>query len=331
VTRTLALLALLLALATTACGSDDPSDAGGSSSGTDAVADGASEGSGGPVTIDHVYGSTTVAETPERIVALDNQWLDVLLALDGPVVGAALDPQVEDGGRYPWQDVPEEVEGIEVTDAIPYERVAALQPDLIVISWAAETEDVYEQLTGIAPTVATLGDRQVDTWQDITTAAGEILGQEDEAAALIQDVEGQTAAVADELPGLDGKTYALANYVPGDAIYVVADPDDGAATFFAQLGLQIDPELLEIADGATGRVEISLERIDELDSDLLLLLTNGADPADIPGYDALPAVESGAVAILDLPTAVAVNTPSPLSLPWALDELRPALAAAAGG
>jgi iron complex transport system substrate-binding protein len=41
-------------------------------------------------------------------------------------------------------------------------------------------------------------------------------------------------------------------------------------------------------------------------------------------------VESGAVAILDLPTAVAVNTPSPLSLPWALDELRPALEAAAG-
>jgi iron complex transport system substrate-binding protein len=323
VKRTLVLLALALALVATACGGDaDASDGGGSTGGeADAPA--------GAVTIDHVYGSTTLEQTPERIVALDLQWADVLVALDGPLVGAALDPQVE-GGRHPWQeDYPDSVEEIEVTDAIPFERVAALEPDLIVISWAAETEEVYEQLTAIAPTIATLGDRQVDTWQDITTAAGEVLGTQDEAASLIEEVDGQAAAVAEELPGLAGKTYALANYVPGDTIYVVADPDDGAATFFAQLGLQIDPELLELADGANGRFELSLERIDELDSDLLLLLTNGTDPADIPGYDALPAVESGAVSILDLSTATAVNTPSPLSLPWALDTLRPALEAAA--
>ena len=321
--RTLALATLVLLLVASACGGDG-----------DDTADAPPSGGGDPaateaVTVDHAYGSTTVEQTPKRIVALDLQWTDVLVALDGPLVGAALDPQV-DGGRYPWQeDMPDTVEGIEVTDSIPYEKVAELRPDLIVISWAADSQEVYDQLSAIAPTIATLGDREVDTWQDITTTAGEVLGQQDEAAALIEEVDGQTAAVAEELPGLDGKTYALANYVPGDAIYVVADPDDGAATFFAQLGLQIDPELLEIADGAAGRVELSLERIDELDSDLLLLLANGTDPADIPGYDALPAVESGAVALLDLATAVAVNTPSPLSLPWALDALHPALEAAA--
>jgi iron complex transport system substrate-binding protein len=135
--------------------------------------------------------------------------------------------------------------------------------------------------------------------------------------------------VAADLPGLGGKTYALANYVPGDAIYVVADPDDGASQFFGQLGLEIDPDLLAIADGASGRVELSLERIDELDADLLVLLTNGAETEDIPGYDALPAFRDDAVAILDVAYVAGLNTPTPLSVPYSLERIRPALEAAA--
>ena len=129
----------------------------------------------------------------------------------------------------------------------------------------------------------------------MATTAGEFLQAPDEAEALIASTDQAAADVLAELPGLEGKTYAMANYVPGDQMYVVADPDDGAATLFAQLGMEIDPDLVAIADGASGRVELSLERIGELDADLLLLLTNGADPAEIPGYSALPAVQSGAV------------------------------------
>jgi iron complex transport system substrate-binding protein len=136
-----------------------------------------------------------------------------------------------------------------------------------------------------------------------------------------------TAGVLEELPGLEGHTVAMANYVPGDAIYVVADPEDGASTFFRQLGIEVDPELVELADGAAGRAELSLEQVELLDSDLLVLLTNGADPTEIPGYDNLPAVRSGAVAVLDVPTITGLNTPSNLSVPYALDAVRPALEA----
>ena len=38
-----------------------------------------------------------------RIVSLDTQWTDVLVAMDGPLAAAAMDPRLE-GGRYPWQD-----------------------------------------------------------------------------------------------------------------------------------------------------------------------------------------------------------------------------------
>jgi iron complex transport system substrate-binding protein len=295
----------------------------------DTTADVPAQGDAGSVTVEHRFGATTVDAPPERIVSLDNQWTDVLVALDAPLVGAALDPVV-DGGRYPWQDVmPSTVEPIPVADSIPYEAVAALRPDLIVITWAATEAADYERLTAIAPTIPLLGDEEVDTWQDIAAVAGDLVGAPDRDAELVAEAEQRSADVRAELPGLDGRTYALANYVPGDAIYVVADPDDGAATFFAQLGLQIDPDLLALADGGSGRVELSLERIDELDADLLILLTNGADPDTIPGYANLPAVQDGAVAILDLAAVTGLNTPSPLSIPYSLEAIRPALEAAA--
>lgn len=310
-------LAITLALA--ACGGDDD-DAGGAADASEAAES---------VTVEHAFGSTTIDAVPERIVSIDTQWTDVLVALDAPPMGAALDPTVE-GGRYPWQDViPDSVEDIPVTDTIPYESIAALRPDLIVASWAAAEQSDYDRLSELAPTIPLLGDEQVDTWQDMATVAGEFLGEEEQAAALIADADQQAADLAAELPGLDGKTYALANYVPGDAIYVVADPEDGAATLFAQLGLSIDPDLLALADGASGRVELSLERVGELDADLLILLTNGADPNEIPGYSGLPAVQSGAVSVLDVPTITGLNTPTPLSVPYALDAIRPALEAAA--
>ena len=341
--RTVALLLALVAILP-ACGDDDSGDGGteaeaeasgsDTTSGPDATsapAGGHSSGAaGGPVTVEHSFGTTVVEGVPERIVSLDGQWTDVMVALEAPLVGAATDPDV-DGGRYPWQDgIPEGVEPIEVTDAVPVEAVAALRPDLVVVSWAATDEATYDLLSQVAPTIPMLGDAPVDRWQDMAAVAGDVLGRPDEAAALVDEVDQLLADVAAELPGLEGRTYAMANYVPGDKVYVVADPEDGAATFFRQLGVEIDPELLDMAEsGSRDRLELSLEQVGLLDADLLVLLTNGADPAEIPGYESLPAVRSGAVAVLDLAEVVGLSTPSPLSIPYSLDAMRPALEALA--
>jgi iron complex transport system substrate-binding protein len=313
-------LFIALVVALTACG-------GGDSDG-DAAADSASPDA---VTIEHQYGETVLDAVPERIVSVNTQWTDVLVELDAPLVAAALDPLVDDG-RYPWQgDIPESVEAIPVTDTVPFEAIAAQQPDLIVVSWAAADQNTYDRLTEIAPTIPLLGEADVDQWQDIATLAGEILELPDEAAALVAEADQTSADVLAELPGLEGRTYTLVNYVPGDAIYVVADPNDGAATFFAQLGMAIDPDLVAMDDGGSGRLTLSLEQIGLLDADMLVLLTNGADPTDIPGYSNLPAVESGAVSVLDVADVTGLNTPTPLSIPYCLDVIRPALEAVAAG
>ncbi len=321
-----ALFSLLMVASLVACGDSDD-DAGGADT-TTPTNEAPTDEESGTVTIEHRYGSTPVAVAPERIVSLDAQWTDVLLALDAPPVGYIKDPGAPDG--FPWRgDGLADSTGMTATDALPYEQIAALHPDLIVVAYFAQSQEDYDRLSAIAPTIATLSPNQVDSWQDTTTAAGKVLGVEDEAAALIADVDGQVATVAEELPGLQGTTYALVNYVPGDKFYVVSDPKDGATVLFTQLGMEIAPAIVEAGDDASGRAEFSLEQASLFDSDLLMLLTNGGDPESITGYDSLTAVQSGAVLLLDYAGATAINTPSPLSVPYALEILRPALEKAA--
>lgn len=331
----LPLLALVLALA--ACsGSSGDDDAAGESGAPSTTApagdDGGADGGQAsyPVTIEHRYGTTEIAERPLRIVSLDWQWTDVLASLGAPPVAHLIDPTM--GGEFPWDEGElGDSTPLEATTALPREQILAADPDLIVVTYLVEDQDDFEALDDIAPTISTLSDSQVDTRQDIAAAAGLVLGEEEAAAALVDDVEGQVAAVADELPGLEGRTFTFANYVPGDAMYVLSDPADGANVLFGQLGMEIAPAILDAEDDSPGRVKLSLENIDLLDADLVMVLTNGADTADIPGFDELPAVEAGASLVMDYADAVALNTPTPLSIPWVLETLHPALEAAAAG
>ena len=323
--RRLALpLAVVGTLLLAACGGGSDS-----ASTTTAGGDDAPGGAFEPVTIEHRYGSTEIDERPKRIVSLDTQWTDALLALDAPPVGYLADYNVPEG--FPWRgDLLADSTEMKATDALPMEQIAALRPDLIVVTYFARDDADYEKLRAIAPTITTLTTNEVDTWQDITAAAGKVLGESEQAEAVVASVDDQVADVAKELPGLAGKTFAFANYVPGDAIYVVSDPDDGAVVLFTQLGMEISPAIIEAGEGESGRVKVGFERTDLLDADYLALLTNGADPESIPSYQSLPAVKSGAVSLLDYADATALNTPTPLSIPYVLEVIHPQLVAAAG-
>lgn len=83
VQRPLSLLALgLLAAVLAACGGDGAGDTASSATGAAPPSASASEASY-PVTIEHARGQTTVEERPQRIVSLNVQWTDTVLAM-GP-------------------------------------------------------------------------------------------------------------------------------------------------------------------------------------------------------------------------------------------------------
>lgn len=312
-------VALGVAVALAACGGgdDDAEPAAGPASGDAAT-----------VTVDHMFGSTEITGVPERVVTIDLPWTDVMLAMGVEPVGYSVDPFMPESG-VPWQQLPAGAEPLSLDDGPPIEQIAQLQPDLIVGTFSVTDQATYEQLSGIAPTIPGLDERQVTAWQDLVRTAGDVLGEPERAAEIVAGVDDEVAALAEELPGLAGRTFALAQYVVGDSMYIVADEQDGSSVFFQQLGMTMYGPVREEGE-ATGdaRVNVSTERSDLLRADLLVFLVNGGDEsdlADIPGFDQLP----GTVAVLDYPTIVGLNTPSPLSVPYSLERLRPYLEEAA--
>lgn len=324
------LLALLLA----ACGSDDGEDSSSPTTGetvtTTTVAE--DDAPAGPVTIEHRFGTTTLDEVPERIVVGDPQWLDTMIAFGIPTVGHPLDQYAgTDDELHPWQTgkVAPESEGIAYGTSWPLEQIATMDPDLIVASYTITSQEQYDALNKIAPTIGPLTDRAVDTWQDMVETAGEVFHRTEAAATLAAETQEKIDAVADELPGLDGKTYTLVNYVPGDSLIIVADPEDGASRLMADLGLRLTDAVEGRDDPGQGRWQVSIERTDLLESDVLIAFSQGGDPTELIGWNDLTAVENDAALVLDYAEVTGLNTPSVLSLPYSLDAIRPALENAA--
>ncbi|WP_226436306.1 ABC transporter substrate-binding protein [Rhodococcus yananensis] len=316
--------AVLVGSAITGCATDD-GDTGGTAPATVAA-------------VDHLYGTTTVDGTPDRIVATSSQWVDALLEFDVQPVGyISAGTMGDDRGLYPWQQAVS-ADAVELDAGniaagqgpLPTEEIAALEPDLILGNWQITDRSAYDTLAAVAPTVAPLSGA-VDPWDDQIRALGVLLGREDDADRIVADRNAEIDEYA--LPGLDGRTAVLSQFLFGPQQFVlVADPGDGAATVFEQIGMTLPPSLVEEAGVSMGRLTLSPERVDALVADLLIILPNGGTEADLmalPGFDQLPAVRSGALAVLDYPTVVAFNTPSAASALYGLDAIRPQLEAVA--
>lgn len=281
-----------------------------------------------PVRVEHRFGTTEIEAVPARVVTVDLQWTDVMLAMGVKPVGYTRDPLMP-GSGVPWQRLPAGAKALSLTDGLPIEQIAALDPDLIVGTFSIADKEKYKLLSEVAPTIATLDAKQVTPWQDLVRVAGKVLDEPKKAESVVDSVDRTVSAVAKDLPGLDGRTFALAQYIVGDSMYVVADEKDGSSVLFQQLGMRLYPPVVRAGEKAgVARVNVSTERADLLRADLLAFLVNGGDEsdlADIPGFDELP----GTVAVLDYATVVGINTPSPLSIPYALKKLRPHLEKAA--
>jgi len=329
----LSLLALLAAIvvALGACGSDDDGggDPGATAAGTTAAAAGAF-----PVTIENTLGSVEIERAPERVVALDFDSADAALALGvTPVAMARVD--YADGGIQPWTK--RALGGarptlFSTTDGYPVEQVAALRPDVILATNAYELADVYDQLTRIAPVVGVETAEGDDTWQQATLRVGRALGREPQARRLIADTEATVAQARRAHPAFEGKTISFFNMVSGTA-WAINDPRDFSIVFLADLGFELSPPLARLRS-SQGRAQISEERYDTLDADVVI--GTSPDPAELralaasPLFRRLDAVRRGAYVELPLSPATSMAFPSALSVRYGLETIVPRLARAAG-
>ena len=156
-------------------------------------------------------GTVTVPDAPKRIVVLTNEGTEALLALGVTPVGAA-----NSWNGDPWWDhISDAMDGAEPVgkeSAVNLELIAALEPDLILAN-KQRHEEIYPQLTAIAPTVMSKELR--GDWKINFRLYAEALGKEQEADAAIADYDASVADLREKLGDHLNEEVSVIRFVPG--------------------------------------------------------------------------------------------------------------------
>ncbi|TFV78275.1 iron-siderophore ABC transporter substrate-binding protein [Blastococcus sp. CT_GayMR19] len=290
-----------------------------------------------PVSIEHAFGTTTIEEEPERVVVLGWSAQDTPYALGVTPVGM---PSYSygggDDGLLPWNEEdfdPAATTLLDNTDGPPLEAIAALRPDVILAPYDGFEAAVYEDLSGIAPTVAYPGEPWTTPWREQTRMIGQALGRTADAERLITETDARVGAIAAEHPEFEGLTFAYTS-MGAESLYLYL-PTDPRVQLIEDLGFTVAPSVEELGadSGSTFYAQLSLERAADIDSDVIVGFADGLsaeEVAALPVYAGVPALErDAAVLIDDEGFGAAVSSVSVLSIPYVLEQLVDALAVAA--
>jgi iron complex transport system substrate-binding protein len=256
----------------------------------------------GPRTVDHVFGSTEVPASPQRIVALSEEFLlaDLLAIGVEPVASTSNDPSGFSGID------PAATADIEVLASAEFnlEQLAALRPDLLV-AYPSYIELVgYDTLSAVAPTVA-IGDDDSD-WRERLQLTADVFGLGEVAGERIDAIEADLEAAR---TALDGVTMSALSVSPGPFIRAYTDDRTILTELMVdELGIELVPGPGTDGTDDNGRIELSLEQLGVLQGDVILLLqatiVEGQDAAVAtvvasPLWSTLPAVRADRVVTLD--------------------------------
>ncbi|RCS62324.1 iron-siderophore ABC transporter substrate-binding protein [Microbacterium sp. JB110] len=303
---------------------------------TDGEGSEASVGDSGGIEITHALGTTQIPDGVERVATVGWGNQDVALALGVAPVG--VDDQTwsmasDDGlGLYDWSlDGYEELGAddpvvFDTTDGVDFTAIADAQPDLILAAYSGLTQEEYDTLTEIAPTVAYPEVAWYTPWRDVILTDAEALGQADEGEQLVEDLDQQIADATSGLTSFEGKKAAFFYMTPADlstaSIYAT---EDSRTAFLGDLGFDFPDLAVETTESGSFYADISAENADQI-ADVDVIVAYGDDTLldalqSDPLWSTVPAVQNGAVVAVGSGDAFSgAVTPTALSIPWMLDD-----------
>ena len=306
-------------LAVTGCSSSSADDAGES-------------GGPFPVTIDSSLGAATIDKKPERIVTLGQGSAETAIALGTTPVGIEeYKWGADETGYLPWvheavkkcgDKLPELFTGGETVDI---EAIVALDPDVILAPWSGLTQEQYDALSDFVPVVAYPDLAWSTNWDQQIEIIGKALGQQADAAALIDDIKAQFGEVAAAHPAYADTTFSYI-YTTKETLGVFL-PEEQRVAMLTGMGLKADPVASTLNETkGTDSAIIGYENADKLDgSDLIF--TFYSDPAAKTEalsnelYASIPAIAADAVVASNENSFVTGSSIiNPLTVPWVLDK-----------
>lgn len=294
-----------------------------------------------PVSITHALGTTEIKERPQRIVTLGQGAAETAIALGTTPVGMESYPWgADDSGYLPWvkeaveknsEELPELITGGTELDM---EAIVKLKPDLILAPWSGITQEQYDLLSEMAPTVAYPDEPWVTPWETEIDMIAQALGKPEKAKELVADIQAELEKAAE--PEYGNYTYSFI-YNDGPGTLGIFFESEQRASMVSALGLKFDPVAETFRDKevpGTDSALIGLENADKL-SDSDLIFTFYASPENRkeieaqPLYAQIPAVKRGSVvAPTDQSLVTASSMINPLTVPWTVERYKELIDAA---
>ena len=239
--------------------------------------------------IDMMGHEVTLEKPAERIVALTASDCEIVFAL------GAGDLLV---GRGEWCDYPAEVLAIPSVESggnTNIEQILALNPDVVVMSSMAQTEEQVKQLNDAGVAVVVNEAKDIAGVYTSIELLGKLLGKEEQAAAIIDGMKTQFAEI--EANKLDGE----------QTIYFEVSPlqwglwTAGGGTFMNEIAEMLG--MKNIFDDVQGWAQISEEQVLERNPDYIMTITmyfgEGPTPEEEimsrAGWENVTAVRNGAI------------------------------------
>jgi iron complex transport system substrate-binding protein len=254
----------------------------GSGGGSDSAEPQATTGDGShgafPRTVSHAMGETEIPTQPQTIVALDNTFVDAAFSLGMPVAGFTTFDGSEEPPGYLVAEFPDLAAQAQYAGTLSepnLEKIAAIQPDLI-ISAKVRHEQIYDELSSIAPTV--FSETTGAVWKDNLRLLAEATGTEELAQQRIREYEQRAQAIGDAIREKVGHnpTISLVRFVGGGPVRLYYKSSYAGAVL-EDAGLARPPSQ-DVSNPEKIMTEVSEERILEADADHIYVTVYG-DPA----------------------------------------------------
>ena len=217
--------------------------------------------------VKHDLGTTCVPLNPQRIIALDETMMEILLALDLQPV-AAPEPALTGSRRQKFTNKAIEIETLGKVAQPNLEKIVRLKPDLIV-GFSFGVEQNYKSLSTIAPTV---GIDYVQTgWKDALVRVGEITGKSKQVQQLLNEYQQRIEVLRKKLDNINNiKTATVTRFYAPGITPEFRNKLSFPVNVLSELGLSISEKQNQITTTSEDPyVSVSLERIDLLDADVL--------------------------------------------------------------
>nr|WP_231910921.1 iron-siderophore ABC transporter substrate-binding protein [Corynebacterium suranareeae] len=313
-----------MALGVASCSSTDSS--------SDASTDAANSADGAfPVSISTKFGDITIESQPERVVALG--WGDAEAALEFGVQPVGASDWLAFGGEGvgPWIESGAYDEAPEIIGTMEpeFEKIAALEPDLILDVRSSGDQERYDKLSSIAPTIGVPegGDSYLTPRSQQVSMIATALGQAERGEEVNAEYEQLTADIREAHPDWSEKTAAAVSATATSwGAYIKGS---NRVDTLLDLGFQENPELAAQDPGDTGfSLDLGEETFTVVDSDLVVGFAIGMTPEEMAEklpWQMLEATRDGRSFVMPREISSAFSLGSPQSTRFALEQLVPLL------